>query len=165
NTVVLTASKAVKYFPDGNPVGKVIYLNDNKEKPYTVKGVLEDIPENSHLYDFDFFLSLAGEPFYDGEQVNWMATNYVTYFKFRSGTNISQLGKKMAADLINNYYIPAAESAGRQVSEYVKSANIVFQPVADIHLYSHDIADYDVIMKSNGDIRFVWLFGGVAGFI
>lgn len=165
NTVVLTASKAAKYFPKGDALGKVIYLNDNTAKPYTVKGVLEDIPTNSHLHGFDFFLSLAGEPFYPGEQINWMATNYVTYFKLRPGTDIGQLGKKMAADMINNYYIPAAESAGRQVSEYVKSATIIFQPLTDVHLYSQDIADYDVTMKSNGDIRFVWLFGGVAGFI
>ncbi len=165
NTVVLTSTKAEKYFPGGNPVGKILYLNDHKEKPYIVKGVLEDIPENSHLYGFDFFLSLAGEPFYTGEQVNWTATNYVTYFKLKPGTDVGQLGKKMAADMINNYYIPAIESEGRQVSEYVKSANLVFQPVADIHLYSHDIADYDVTTKGNGDIRFVWLFGGVAGFI
>jgi len=165
NTVVLTASKATKYFPEGNAIGKIIYLNDNKTRPYTVKGVLEDIPENSHLYGFDFFLSLAGEPFYTGEQVNWMATNYVTYFKLRRGTDVSQLGKKMAADMVTNYYIPAVKAAGRQVSKDEKSVNIILQPLADIHLRSQDIADYDVTMKGHGDIRFVWLFGGVAVFI
>ncbi|WP_257657295.1 ABC transporter permease [Parapedobacter lycopersici] len=166
NTVVLTATKAGKYFPDGNPVGKVIYLNDNKEKPYTIKGVLEDIPSNSHLYGFDFFLSLAGEPFYPGEQTNWLATNYVTYFKVKSGTDLNQLAKKMVSSVMDTYYIPALQGAGMQVAiARVKSAKLIFQPVSDIHLHSHEIADYDVTTRNSGDIRFVWLFGGVAGFI
>lgn len=164
-TVVLTASKAAKYFPKGDAIGKVIYLNDNKERPYTVKGVLQNIPRNSHLFGFDFFLTLSGEPFYAGEQTNWLNTNYVTYFKVKQGADLKLLGEKMAADVMDNYYIPATQAAGRQVPERVRSLKIMLQPISDIHLYSNDITEYDITTKSNGDIRFVWLFGGIAGFI
>ncbi len=180
NTVVLTASKAAKYFPgerfpgerfpgerspEGNPLGKVIYLNNDKTKPYTVKGVLEDIPTNSHLYGFDFFLTLSGINFYNGEQTNWLATNYVTYFKIRAGTDLDQLAAKMTTDMVENYFIPQTKVAGRQVPENVKSVKVLLQPVSDIHLHSYDIHDYEITTATNGDIRFVWLFGGIAGFI
>lgn len=166
NTVVLTASKATKYFQEGNPVGKVVYLNNDKTKPYTVKGVLEDIPNNSHLYGFDFFLSLAGEPFQPGEQTSWLSNNYVTYFKIRKGANLDQLQKKLTADMMDNYHIPQSNAAGVQVPEWlIKSLNISFQPLSTIHLYSHDIRSYSANTGNNGDIRFVWLFGGIAGFI
>ncbi|WP_257666711.1 ABC transporter permease [Parapedobacter tibetensis] len=166
NTVVLTKSKATKYFREGNPIGKVIYLNNDKTKPYTVKGVLEDIPNNSHLYGFDFFLSLAGEPFQPGEQTDWLSNNYVTYFKIREGANLDQLQKKLTADVMENYHIPQSKAAGVQVPEWlIKSLKISFQPLSAIHLHSHDIRNYSATDENNGDVRFIWLFGGIAGFI
>ncbi len=164
NTVVMTASKADKFFPEGTPVGKVIYLNNDKSKPYTVKGVLEDIPANSHLYGYDIFLSLEGIPFYPGEQTNWMASNYITYFKIKPGTDLDQLAVKMTGNVLNHYWIPAIKAAGRQVPERINTARLTLQPISDIHLHSGDLRDYNEA-NPKGDIRFVWLFGGVAGFI
>ncbi len=164
NTVALTTSKAKKYFPEGTPVGKVIYLNNDKSKPYTVKGVLEDIPANSHLYGYDFFLALSGEPFYAGEQTNWMASNYITYFKIRPGTDPDQLTGKMIRNVLDNYWIPAMKAAGRQVPERINTAKLTLQPVSDIHLHSGDLREYNEA-NPKGDIRFIWLFGAIAGFI
>ncbi|WP_257666712.1 ABC transporter permease [Parapedobacter tibetensis] len=163
NTVVLSASKAEKYFPEGNPIGKAIYLNNNKSKPYTVKAVIEDIPTTSHLYGYDFFLTLSGVHFYDGEQTNWLASNYVTYFKIRAGTDLNLLEQKMTENVLNNYLIPAIKATGRPVPAYMKTARLTLQPITAIHLHSSDIHDYH--MDRRGDIRFVWLFGGIAGFI
>lgn len=164
HTVVLTATKARKYFADANPIGKAIYLNNNKNKPYKVGGVVADIPRNSHLYGYDFFLSLSGDNFYDGEQTNWLASNYVTYLKIRPDTDIDQLATKMTRDILDNYWIPAMKTAGRQIPEAVLTAKIRLQPLAAIHLRSYDIRDYNDA-GTKGDIRFVWLFGGIAGFI
>ena len=165
NTVVLTASKAAKYFPEGNPVGKVIYLNNNKSRPYTVKAVLEDLPTNSHLYGFDFFLTLLDAHFYDGEDTNWLANNYVTYFKIREGTDTDLLAKKLTADLLDNYFIPQMKASGIQLAEWITSFKVTLQPFSAIHLSSYDIRDYGAADNYKGDIRFVWLFGGIAGFI
>lgn len=164
NTLVLIASKAKKYFPEGDPLGKVIYLNNDKSKPYTVKGVLEDIPDNSHLFGYDFFLSLSGEPFYPGEQTNWMASNHITYFKIRPGTNLDQLSAKMTRNVLDAYWIPAIKAAGRQVPDRINTAKLTLQPISDIHLHSGDLRDYNEA-NPKGDIRFVWLFGVIAGFI
>ena len=46
-SIVITEKVARRLFPDTNPVGEVITIN--KEKAYTVTGVLSSLPENSSL--------------------------------------------------------------------------------------------------------------------
>ena len=50
---MISKKKADKYFPNQNPVGKTLILNDDKNKIYKIGGVMKDFPTNSHLqYDF-----------------------------------------------------------------------------------------------------------------
>src|SRR5690606_32908627 len=88
----------------------------------------------------------------------------ITYFKIRPGTDLDQLAVKMTGNVLNNYWIPAIKAAGRQVPERINTARLTLQPISDIHLHSGDLRDYNEA-NPKGDIRFVWLFGGVAGFI
>ncbi len=164
NSVVLTAKKAHKYFADRNPIGNVIYLNDDKAKPYTVAGVIADIPTNSHLHGYDIFLTLTGIHFYDGEQTRWTASNYITYFKIKPNTDVPLLASKINKNVLENYLTPAIQAEGRQMPDFYKTVTYHLQPVADIHLHSYDIRDYNDA-GPKGDIRLVWLFGGIAVFI
>jgi len=164
NTVVLSKSKAERLFK-GNPVGKVIYLNNDKQKPYEITAVLEDIPSNSHLYGFDIFLTLSGINFYNGEQQNWIASNYLTYVKLKPGANIQKLEKQLTKMYIEDYYIPAIQKEGRTINPMVKTSFITLQPVNQIHLYSKDVHDDKVSVQNRGDIRIVWIFAAIAGFI
>src|SRR6185312_2319317 len=143
-------------------VGKVMYLNNDKSKPYTIGGVMQNIPKTSHLAGFNFLLTLATVEFWKGEQNNWDDSNYPDYVLVRPGTNIPRLEKKITKDIVYNYYLPTMLKDGTKDAEkLVAKFNIVLQPVADINLYSYDIQDE----LSHGDIRFVWLFGAVAAFI
>ena len=164
NTVVLSKSKAERLFK-GNPIGKVIYLNNDKQKPYEITAVIEDIPSNSHLYGYDIFLTLAGINFYNGEQQNWVASNYLTYIKLKEDTNVPHLEKQITKSYIEDHYIPAIEKEGRTINPMVKTSFITLQPVNDIHLYSKDVHDDRVAVQNRGDIRIVWIFAGIAGFI
>src|ERR1700761_3942637 len=161
-TMVISKRKADKYFPGTNPVGQVMYLNNDKTKPYKIGGVMQDIPETSHLRKFDFFLTLKGVEFYNGEQNNWDASNYPAYIKLRPGTNIAEFEKKISHDIINNYYLPVMIKDGTKDAEkQAAKFSLHLQKVSDINLYSYDIYDD----TPHGDVRFVWLFGAVAGFI
>lgn len=161
-TMVISKRKADKYFPGTNPVGQVMYLNNDKTKPYRIGGVMQNIPETSHLSKFDFFLTLKGVEFYNGEQNNWNASNYPDYIKLRPGTNIAQLEKKISDDIIKNYLLPAMMKGGMKDAEKeAQKFSLHLQKVSDINLYSYDIYDD----TPHGDVRFIWLFGAVAGFI
>jgi len=161
-SMLISKRKADKYFPGQNPVGKVMYLNDDKTQPYTVGGVMENIPQNSHLRSLDFFLTLTDKELWHGEQTQWSAWNYTSYVKLRLGTDPKEFGKKLTADLLHNYIIPDMKRGGNvNVEEMEKQMWLELQPVADINLKSYNIGDF----TTYGDIRFIWLFGAVALFI
>jgi putative ABC transport system permease protein len=161
-TMVISKSKADKYFPGQNPVGQVMYLDNDKAHPYRVGGVMADIPESSHLHPYNFLLTLTGIEFWKGEQNNWDDVNYPDYVLVRPGTDVARLEKKISKVILNNYYLPTMLKDGTKDAEkLISKFKIVLQPVTDINLYSYDIQDG----LSHGDIRFIWLFAAVAGFI
>ncbi|HEY4327900.1 MAG TPA: ABC transporter permease [Mucilaginibacter sp.] len=161
NTLVMSRRKADKYFPNQNPVGKVMYLNNDKSKPYTIGGVMENPPKTSHL-QYDFLLTLVGIEFYKGEQTNWNASNYPDYVLLRPGTNPEMLEKKITTDIDKNYLLPALMSISyKDAAKELLKLSYKLQPISDIHLKSYDIYDE----TQHGDIRFIWLFGAIAGFI
>src|SRR5205085_2720097 len=110
NTIVLTKSKADKYVPGEEPVGKIMIVNNDESKPYKVDGVIADIPDASHFH-YDFFITLSGREFFKGEQTNWLTSNYPTYILVQPGTKPSEREKKL--DLIGSkYYLPRLLDAG-----------------------------------------------------
>ena len=160
-TVVISKRKADKYFPGQNPVGKVIYFNNDIKNPYTVGAVMANFPATSHL-QYDFMVTLTGKEFWQGEQNDWNAFNYPTYVLLKAGADPKDLGQKMTADMVKSYFLPSIKKGGAKNPEQeAAKIRMVLQPVTDINLYSYDVRDG----LSHGDIRFVWLFGGVAAFI
>jgi putative ABC transport system permease protein len=159
-TIVITKSKADKYFPGENPVGKLMVRNNDNNNPFKIGGVIEDFPATSHLH-FDFIMTMKGVEFWDGEQSYWGATNYPTYILVRPGTDAAQLEKKLSK-VIEKYLLPHWLKEGMaDAQEASKSAWFELQPIKDIYLKSEGISD----PVPHGDIRFVWLFGAIAGFI
>jgi putative ABC transport system permease protein len=161
NTMVITKNKANKYFPGQNPVGKIMFLNNDKNKPWKISAVIQDPPTTSHL-QYNFFLSLSGIEWWQGEQSSWDSNNYVDYILLRRGTNISQFEKKLTSDIANNYYLPTMLKAGdKNAEKELATFSLHLQPVGDIHLKSYDIKDGLI----HGDIRFVLMFAAIACFI
>lgn len=160
NTIVITKRKADKFFPGENPLGKLFVLNSNDAVTYKIGGVIENFPRTSHL-QFDFFITLKGLEFWPGEQSYWGATNYPTYILLRPGADVAQLEKKLSG-VVEKYMLPLwiKEGMANPQNEAGK-LGLQLQPIKDIHLRSEGIQD----RLSHGDIRFVWLFGGIAGFI
>lgn len=160
-TIVISKAKAQQYFSGEDPVGKSLIINDDKEHPYTITGVLDDISEKSHLR-FDFLLTLTEKEFWPGEQTNWCCSNYPTYILVHEGTDVQALEKKIEKGVFEKYVRPRLEEQGRKdVAEFLSKLSLELQPVSQIHLYSADIDDG----LSNGDIKFVWMFGAVATFV
>jgi putative ABC transport system permease protein len=159
-TIVITKSKADKYFPNENPVGKQLVMNNNSNDPFTIGGVIADLPETSHL-QFNFAMTMQSREFWPGEQTTWSATNYPTYILLRPGTDPRAFQKKLGL-ITDKYLLPMLKEIGRvNAEEMARNFTMDIQPIANIHLYSVGIQDG----LSHSDIRFVWLFGAIAGFI
>jgi putative ABC transport system permease protein len=159
NTIVMSRKKAEKYFPGEDPTGKIIVLNDDKNQSLTVGGVMEDFTPTSHL-QFDFFITLSGKEFWQGEQASWCCWNYNPYIKLWEGTNPADLERKILS--IKNVYVDyLVKEKNQSVDDVRKHHTFRLQPVSDVHLYSDGI--HDII--PHGDIRYIWMFGGIAVFI
>lgn len=158
NTLVLTKKKAEKYFPGENPVGKTLYLNNTLSQPYKITGVMDDFPHNSHL-QYDFLLTLKSHELWQGEQQDWVPSNYYVYTLLRPGTDVAKLEKKLAV-INRQYLIPNLLKAGFRDAEKMMHGYIFhLEAVKDIHL----APDLDELQ--HGDSRFVWMFGAIAFFI
>lgn len=157
NTIVLSKSKADKYFPNENPVGKTLILNNNKANPYSIGGVMKDFPETSHLH-FDFLLTMTGKELWPGEQTNWIAGNYPTYIKLRPDASADAMEKKISA-INKTYLVPGYKQAGfGDASNVINTFTYSLHPVTDIYLRTGDVDD----KLAHGDIRFIWLFAAIA---
>lgn len=158
NTIVLSRRKAEKFFPNQNPLGKMMIVNN--ERLYKVGGVIEDFPPTTHVH-FDFLLSLKNVQFWPGEQTDWLASNYNTYVKLAPGADPKLLEKKFVG-ITKKYLVPSLKAAGFVDAEATgNTVSFYLQPIQDIHLYSADIDDDFV----HGDVRYVWIFGVIAAFI
>jgi putative ABC transport system permease protein len=143
-SMVLTRSAAFRFFGDTDPVGKTIEVYCDRcteRKPYTITGVVEDYPPNSHFH-FDMIGNIENpENFSD----------WAYYYAL--------LDEKTApASVLDNF----AGFASNYVSaDYVKNLTPFLQPISDIHLKSKK----DREIEENGNYRDIWLFLGLSFFV
>ncbi len=98
HNVVITKNVAKKLFGNGNPIGKVIYINNrfDKKEPFHITGVVEDVPPNSHIqFDFLFSFNLLKEWYRPTFGEAWSNYSFATYVLVQKGSNISNLTKKI----------------------------------------------------------------------
>ena len=144
-SVLLTESSARKIFGEVDPVGEILRINEKRQ--FRIGGVLRDPPPNTHFpYDFlGSFVSLKDQP---GERLEEWGTvgQYYTYFLLAPGTSPTDFAAKL--DGMREKHLP-------------ESFKFSLQPVTDIHLRS----SLGNELQTNGDIRYIFLFAGIAVFI
>lgn len=149
NTAVITQQMAKRYFSNGDPIGKILKIDDQRE--LTVTAVMEDLPVHSHL-KFDYLISMP--TFYlDGREDadsrrGWMIM--YTYAKFKPG-RYSAVSERMP-QFIRKYYREDAD-----VEEKITSKAWRLMPLKDIHLRSN----LEKEMSPNSSIVYIYIFGAV----
>ncbi|HCN85010.1 MAG TPA: cell division protein FtsX, partial [Sphingobacteriaceae bacterium] len=159
-TIVISQETAQKYFGNENPIGKVLDFKTRKST-YTVTGVFDKIPENSHFH-FDMLVSMAEVP--DAKSQSWMTSNFYTYLVLPKGYDYKKLEAKMP-DVVEKYMGPQIQQAfGMSYAQFKQKGNkvgLLLQPLTDIHLHS----DLNGDLSPSGDIRYVYIFAAVALFM
>ena len=160
NTVVINETTAKKYFPNDKPIGQKLTFDNRVD--YTITGVIEDMPINSH-FNFDIFLSLTADA--GANDGVWLSHNFNTYYVLREGTNAAAFEEKVYDFLVKKYIAPqVAQFTGKSFEDIEKSGAFIkyhFQPLTDIHLKSDLVAE----LAANGNIQYVWIFSFAAFFI
>lgn len=152
-SVLITEDMAGKYFGSEDPLGKVLTLEDSLD--YTVTGVLQNIPRQSH-FRFDFLATIANM-----EQVfgvvetpqQWLQLWYwsacPTYVLLPPDYDADHLNQRLA-DFVDGHFPENLRAR----------SSLTFQPLLDIHLYSH----LDEEIEPTGDAARLYIFIVIAGF-
>lgn len=154
NSIVLSERKAKAYFFDENPVGQVIFLDNNMDRPYQITGVLDKVSTPSHI-QFDFYLSMEGLA--ESKSGSWTRSSYITYFLLAPETNIPRLEQQLMT-IANTYKKEDIEGAKKLGSPY--GFRYKLQAISDIYLHSEHVKIYGNWTK--GDVRYIWLMGTIA---
>lgn len=154
-SVILTKEMAEKYFGNEEPLSKTLRIKEwygERKYDYKIKGVLKNIPENSH-FTFDFLISYntlytlkrGGRDSVE----TWSYYEPKTYVKLESHSNPINLEGKFPA-FLRKY------KGGDSSSE-----RLHLQPLTDIHLGGN--LRYE--LETNSDMRYIYLFSAIAFFI
>jgi len=143
-SIVLSRSVANQLFPDG-ALGKVLTVENDKK--WTVTGIVEDCPTNSHL-NYKSLVSISSVVLPDP---GWTSLYLYTYFRFREGTDMHKsadsdfLGLSLIEDKLLKGFLKEAgddlEKSMGLTSTEMREKDEFFvlrlQRVSDIHLFSH----------------------------
>jgi len=98
HTILLSESKAAQYFPEGDPIGKSVAMNDGSNL-FRVTGIVEDAPRTSH-FTYDFICSYSSDE--RSRTTFWLNNWMITYILVRPGTDQDDLNSKIRASVIEN---------------------------------------------------------------
>ncbi|HSH51717.1 MAG TPA: ABC transporter permease [Bacteroidales bacterium] len=147
NAVVISEKIALKYFNSADEaVGKVIEI---AYEPFIVKGVMEDITQNVHIY-FEIVMPFEIMESRFEWMRNWGSNSLDTYIQLADGTKPVDLEKKFP-EFIEKY---TSDYWDTKLEMYV-------QPILDIHLKSNHIK-FQVFNIKQGDINQVYIFAAIA---
>lgn len=160
NHLVMSETIAQKYFGDEDPIGKIVRLDN--ESDWTVSGVYEDIPGNTH-FRFNMILSfITREDEYNSQQ--WLNQNYDTYLVLNENADPDQVESQMneiAIEKMGAEFKQFLDMTFEQFEAAGNSFNYFLQPLADIHLRSEGYGGFE----PEADITYVYIFSAIAAFI
>ncbi|MGB5555706.1 MAG: ABC transporter permease [Flavobacteriaceae bacterium] len=161
NTIVMTRTAAEKHFGVSNALGQNLLLNN--EEPFTVTGVMEDLPKNSFLRDYSLFEAMAGNE--DADIVNWGSNNYQTFFKLIPTANVADMQEPLQG-FLGKYVVPGVQRfmPGITEEQFKAAGNYLIYstiPLTDIHLSSNLVAE----ISSNNDMQSIYILSFIALFL
>jgi len=160
NTLAMSASTAKKYFGDQDPIGQRIKINGKLD--FEVRGVYQDIPDNTHFH-FDMILSfITREDEYNDQQ--WLSQNYETYFVLNENASLDQVKTKINDIAIVKMGAELKQYLDLTFDQFVAAGNAFnyfLQPLEDVHLRSDNYGGFE----PEADITYVYIFTAIAVFI
>ena len=134
--VMISRSLAEKMGGVGDAVGKTFVRDTNHGSPFTIGGVFEDIPENSHLRYA--VASLATMP--EWSTTNWLGNDrYIAYVKLLPGTDPNGLAPAIRQMQERNQDMEGLKKAGVDLSYSIS-------PLQDIHNNNKEVKDMNYML-------------------
>jgi len=152
-SMVLTESTALRYFGNDQAVGKQLRVFG---RDFTVTGICENIPENSHI-KFDLLFK-RDEQFLNEGRPNFLGFDSHLYILLKPGADPSALERKFPK-MVETY---AAAQMGAGWADYRKAGNdyrYFLQPLRKIHL---DPTNIEGKVKPGGNETYIYFLSCIA---
>ncbi len=143
--MIITESKALKYFGTDQVVGKTIDLILAGIRAVKIVGVIPDSPPNTHI-KYDFLVSFSSLEKV-GYELDWNNNNEFTYLLMSPGTDLKEFNKMLATH--------------KKIEQEIGDEEVVAEKMMDIHLYSQKTFEPEI----NGDAKTVYFLILIALFI
>jgi ABC-type antimicrobial peptide transport system permease subunit len=155
-SIMISGSTAHALFGTGDPMGKMVKLNNEKE--VTISGVFEDFPKNSALYGLQFARPweayLLANPWVRGQ--GWQNHFFQIYVQIQPTTSFEKVDAN-----IKDLELNATRNLDYMQDWLKFKAEVHVNPMSKWHLYS----DYKEGVLQNGPIQLVWFIGSIGVFV
>jgi putative ABC transport system permease protein len=165
-SIVLPKSTAIKYFGEkavrsGDIVGRKILGGKDAGTPWTVTGLMEDQPDNSHL-QFEMLISASTYPddLYRNQIWSWnsMHTYVRVADEVMADADWQQRLKARFDEIVEKYALPFMDQSIPEFQQGSNHMEYILQPITDIHLTSHYLSE----MRPNGNLTYVRILSLIA---
>ena len=147
-SLIISKSLALNIFGKDDPIGKIIEFEGNRfserNKLFTVKGVYNDFPSNSH-FQGDLIVSL--QSFVTSRNSSPLNHMLMTYVRLKNPENEKTVEEKLPK-FMESFY-------GKDYYDYARSTYLL-QPVNDIHLNTN--VDYNEYETPKGSYSSTFIF-------
>lgn len=160
NSVILTPAFANKYFGEEDPIGKILLMGTDS-RALKVTGVVAPAPGNSHFHYAAIisFITAKGQ-LWEG----WTGNSLQTYVKLNEQITMSETNAKLE-DIVAKYVGKEIEQGlGVSFKEFKENGgeySYYLYSMAETHLNSPTQDD----MEPNGEMKYVYIFSLIGGFI
>lgn len=159
NAIILTEATAARYFPNQDPMGKTLTVQDGTI--YKVTGITAGMPVNSNIR-FDLLANFTSHK--KSRDPEWYDTAVITYILLKKGASPERLAEKLP-DFSKKYVAPVlSRGFGISYDDFIAAGNVFgffLEPLSDLHLRS----EVGNRLVPNGNISTVYIFLAIAIFI
>ena len=134
HALIISEEIALKYFGDEDPLGKVITINNTY--PFTVTGVLQEVPNNSFL-QFDMLVPFEFVRDLGQYNESWGSNSIITLVQLHENVSLPEVNQKIT-EARHRHVAETIEDTERlqQFNEGPRTQFMV-NPLTDLYLYGY----------------------------
>jgi len=156
--IVLTPAIAEKYFGDEDPIGKMIEIDNNGKKSYTVTGIVDPPPAQSS-FTYAILLPQENRNYYERNMTNWGNFGTPTFVQLHANADLTAF--KTNLDKVIDKHMSAMlerwrKEAAVPIPADAKMLEYEFTALPEIHLKK------EISWEKVSDPQYAMILGGIA---
>ena len=154
-SVILTEETAKRIYGVSSVVGRTL-KTDIDSLPYTVTGIFQNFPSNSHL-SFNLLFSessINNQRYKDFIASDWSSNSYTTYLVLDKNADVEKATQKLNQMVAANR---TAQNTGK--------SELNLQQLSSIHFHSAGIGGDNTRRERKGNLTYIYVFAIVALFV